>query len=209
MPRLGTQKSSVHALPSSHTLAVPTQLPALHASPLVHRLLSLHAVVSATGVKTQLPVPLLHASLVHALLSLQGVKVPAHTPPPHLSLWVHDLPSSQGVPLFKLVKTQLPLLVLQLSVVHALPSSQTLAVPAQAPVLQASPVVQALPSSQPVPSLRLVYTHTPLLVLQLSPVQALPSLHTLAVPPHVPLLHLSVSVQGLPSLQLLPSLRLG
>src|SRR2546425_926847 len=63
-----------------------------------------------------------------------------------------------------------------------LPSSQLRGVPGlQAPPWQVSAPLQALPSEQPVPSARGVWLHTPVIVLQLSVVQAFPSLQFASV----------------------------
>src|SRR4029079_4663289 len=70
---------------------------------------------------------------------------------------------------------------LQLSVVHALPSSQLIALPLwQVPPPHVSPEVQALPSAQD--ALLFVKTH-PVAASQLSFVHALPSSQLTAVPP--------------------------
>ena len=102
-------------------------------------------VPSATAGCWQLP--LLQLSAVQALLSLQLRAVPEHVPPPQTSPVVQPFPSSHDIVLF--VCVQLPLLVLQPSVVHTSLSLQLLAVPLpQDPPAQRSPMVQALPSSQ-------------------------------------------------------------
>ncbi len=85
------------------------------------------------------------------MLSLQTLAVPAQLPALHTSLAVQALPSLQLPPSTTATKAHLPLTVSQLSVVHALLSLQTVAMPAQVPVVQVSGVVQALPSSQAVP----------------------------------------------------------
>ncbi len=92
----------------------------------------------------------------------------------------------------------------QLSVVQTLLSLQTLATPPQMPLVQASAVVHARPSSHKVPSVTLPNTQTPVLGLQLSDVQALLSLQTLATPLQTPAWQVSPLVQALPSLQLPP-----
>lgn len=98
-----------------------------------------------------------------------------------------------------LAKTQ-PLAGEQLSVVQGLPSSQSRAGPAvQAPFAQTSPCVHALPSEQPS---GLCTNAQPLTGLQMSTVQALPSLHVSVLPAvQVPFLHTSFCVQALPSEQ--------
>ncbi len=63
---------------------------------------------------------------------------------------------------------------------QALLSLQTLAVPAQTPVMQASPLVQALPSLQTVASATLTWLQIPVAALQVSVVQVLLSLQAAA-----------------------------
>ena len=65
---------------------------------------------------------------------------------PQTSPTVHALPSSQSFVLF--VKTHNPFAALHESVVHTLPSLQTIAVPVHTPPEQTSPVVHRLPSLQ-------------------------------------------------------------
>ena len=77
------------------------------------------------GVNTQMPLLVLHASVVHGLLSSQVAVVMAHAQ---------------------------PVVGSQLSVVHALLSSQLSAVSLHLPALHALPLVHALPS---VPSIAL------------------------------------------------------
>jgi len=93
------------------------------------------------------PVPAVQESSVHTLPSSQLFAVPAQAPPEHTSLTEHASPSSQLAVLF--TYPQAPLLVSQLSLVQALPSSQFLAEPlTQDPPAQRSLRVQPLPSSQ-------------------------------------------------------------
>ena len=142
---------------------------------------------------------------VQAFASLQTLPVPAQTPAVHTSLLVQALPSLHVPPLAMLVKTQLPVLTSQVSVVQALLSLQVLAVPPHLPVVQVSGLVQALPSLQVVPSVALANKQLPVPVSHESLVQPLPSLQTLAVPPQLPAVQMSLAVQALPSLQALPS----
>ena len=89
----------------------------------------------------------------------------------------------------------------QLSNVQRSPSSQSITVPLQLPLLQTSPVVQAFPSSQAVPLLTSINTH-PVLGSQESTVQGLLSLQTIGDPAtHFPLLQTSSIVQAFPSSQ--------
>ena len=177
-------------VPEAHT-------PPLHASPTVHALPSSQVAVLLTCVQ---PVATLHASFVHALPSLQdtvgSIAVPLQAPAAHASLLVHALPSSQAS-VFGAYRQ--PVAGLQLSVVHKLPSLQTSAVPRQEPPLHVSPWLHALPTLQA--EVLLVNTQAPVAKLQLSVVQELLSLHTVAAPAaQAPLAHASPTVHGLPSL---------
>src|SRR5438093_1512137 len=115
---------------------------------------------------------MLHESVVQALKSLHTSALPG----PHA-------PALQASPL-----------------VQALPSSQALMLPGSHALLtQASPVVQKLPSSQA--ALLASFTQ-PIFLSQLSSVQRLPSLQSMAVPGTQALPpQVSPVVQGLPSLQ--------
>jgi hypothetical protein len=192
-PVVPLQLSVVQPLLSLHTLAAPLHAPEPHASVTVHGSPSSQPIVLLAN--TQLPVTPLQLSLVHALPSLQVLTVPAQAALPQTSPVVHGLPSSQGAVL--LVNTQAPVVRLQASPVHGLASLHTLAEPAQLPLAQTSLSVHRLPSSHA--AVLLANTHAPLVALQLSLVQGLLSLHTLAAPPHAPLLQASPVVHGLPS----------
>ena len=67
-----------------------THAPARQASFVVQVLLSSHGAV--LFVEVHVPSPS-HESSVHTLLSLQVYGVPAQTPPEHVSVCVHALPS--------------------------------------------------------------------------------------------------------------------
>jgi hypothetical protein len=116
---------------------------------------------------TQLPVPLLHESLVHKLLSLHTVALPglqaeaAHTSPTE-----HALPSLHGE---VLALNAQPSLASQLSSVQGLLSLQPSTLPdLHTPLEHASPTVHTLPSaSQVVPSLLATMPHLPVLVAQM------------------------------------------
>ncbi|MCC6620079.1 MAG: hypothetical protein IT385_02420 [Deltaproteobacteria bacterium] len=69
------------------------------------------------------------ASVVHSHRLGPG----SHTPAPHVSSTVHGLPSSQGLPSVAGPLEQVPLSGLQVSIVHALPSSHRRASPPHAP----------------------------------------------------------------------------
>jgi hypothetical protein len=93
-------------------LAAWTHAPLLQAS-LVHTLPSVQALASF-ATKTHDPFKVLHASSVHGLLSLQitGL-VPTHVPLWHASVCVQALPSVQDVPLVAFGFEQTPVPVLQ------------------------------------------------------------------------------------------------
>jgi hypothetical protein len=152
-PAVGLQLSVVHAFPSSGHVrsAPPTQAPPLHVSLVVQALPSSQD--PATGADVH-PVAGLQVSTVHALPSSGQVRAcPPHVPPLHVSFVVQALPSLQA-PVFGV--DEHPVVGLQLSVVHTLPSSaQTTGAPpvqaAAAPV-QTPGWVHALPSSQVEPA---------------------------------------------------------
>jgi len=127
-------------------------------------------------VKTH-PVAGLQVSVVHTLLSLQMMPVPAHTPAVHTSPLVQALPSLQTVPLATFVNTH-PVAGAQVSAVQALLSLHTSAVPPHTPLVHTSPVVQALPSLQAVPLATGVNTQALVVRLQMSLVHTLPSLQS-------------------------------
>jgi hypothetical protein len=196
-PVAGLHVSVVQTLPSLQTTPAPAwHVPPPQVSPDVQAFPSSQAIV--LFVKTH-PVAGLHESVVQALPSSQAIAVPPHAPPPQTSPDVHAFPSSQAIVLF--VKTH-PVAGLHASSVHTLPSSQTTGVPGwQAPPPQISPTVQASPSSQAF--VLFVNTH-PLTGLQLSVVQRLLSLHTIAAPGRqVPPPHVSPEVHAFPSSQAL------
>lgn len=148
-PFSGWQLALVQGPEPVQTAGLPGwQLPLLHVSPAVHALLSEHC--SALLVCVQ-PVAASQLSSVQNSLSSQGSGWPAEqTPLPQASPPVHASPSSQG-PLLSVCRQ--PLCGAQLSVVHALPSSQLSAAPeVQVPLLQPSSPLHASPSKQGVPA---------------------------------------------------------
>ena len=150
-------------------------MPPPQVSPVVHALPSSQAFVLL--VKTH-PAASVHVSVVQGLLSLQAIPTPAQAPPLQTSPDVQALPSSQA---FVLLVNTHPVAGLHVSVVHRLLSSQTTAAPGwQAPAPHVSPDVQALPSSQ---AIVLFVKTQPVAGLQLSVVQGLLSLQTIAAPP--------------------------
>ena len=195
-PVAGLQLSVVQTFPSSQVTGGPMHEPFEHVSPAVHAFRSLQAF--ALFVETH-PVAGSQLSVVHGLLSLQTAAAPArHAPNAHTSPIVHALPSSQASVL--LAKTH-PVAGLQLSVVHALPSSHTRGTPGwHVPPVHTSPTVQAFPSEQEFASF--VKTQPPVAGSQLSLVQGLLSLQTTPAPDrHAPMAQKSAAVHALPSSQ--------
>ena len=195
-PVAAMHESVVHGLPSSQSFCVPgSHWPALHASPVVHALLSVHGAV--LSVCTQ-PLAALQVSSVQGLPSLQPKAAPGtHTPPPHTSLTVQALSSLHGDVLLTCWQ---PPAALQVSVVHGLLSSHASAGPGtQPPPLHVSVVVQALPSLH---AAVLFTCWHPSLASQESLVQPLPSSHDSAAPAtQLPPLHASPCVHTDPSSQ--------
>jgi predicted membrane protein len=131
-PVAGSHASTVQGLLSLHESAVPAaHAPAaLHVSAPLQALPSEHAVPAVAGVLVQ-PVAGLHASLVHALLSLHESAVPAaHTPVAlQVSAPLQALPSEHAMPALTGVCEQPPVGA-QASAVQGLLSSHESAVPA-------------------------------------------------------------------------------
>ncbi len=118
-----------------------------------------------------------------------------HAPKP-----VQASPSSQPAP--TLITLRQPVAGRQLSAVQVLLSSQLAGtVPGwHAPPLQLSPMVQALPSEHGIPlKVNGLWTHAPLVPLQLSAVHAALSSQFFSTPRHVPPLQWSPTVHRLPS----------
>jgi hypothetical protein len=182
-------------LASSQVACVPAQTPPAQVSPVVHAFPSEHAAV--LFVCSHPPVLGSQLSVVHGLPSLQLNPVPGrHAPNAHTSPDVQPFPSSQAFEL--LLKTH-PVIVLQLSVVHALASSHTCGAPEHEPLEHVSPVVQASPSLH---TLVLFANTQPTAGLQLSFVQTLLSPQTFGPPGwHDPPEQTSPIVQAFPSEQ--------
>lgn len=175
-PLTGLQLSLVHRLLSSQFRALPgAQLRAAQASLTVQRLPSEQG--SELAACTQ-PCAVSQLSVVHGLASLQSTTVPARqVPPAHVSPLVHAEPSLQ---LALLLVTEQPLLTKQLSVVHTLPSSQSLGVcGVQTPFLQVSLMVHGLLS---VHGWVLLVNAQPLVGMQPSSVHGLPSAQVVGKP---------------------------
>jgi hypothetical protein len=139
--------------------------------------------------------------------------VPLQMPATQLSTVVHWFPSSQPSPSGLAGLLHVPVLGLQTpSVWHWSSNVQpTVPLPVQTPALHVSVGVHLLPSSQPVPSvlagllqMPVAASHTPAVWHWSSAVQP-----TAPPPVQMPVLHVSVLVQALLSLQTVPSVLLG
>ena len=142
-PLAGLQLSSVHTLPSLQLKGGPaTHEPPEQVSFVVHALPSVHGAVLLAYTH---PLAGLQLSSVHTLPSLQfRGRPPTHEPPEQVSFVVHALPSVHGAVLLAYTH---PVAGLQLSSVHAFPSSQMRAGPhTHEPPEQVSFCVHALPS---------------------------------------------------------------
>src|SRR5438128_24098 len=144
----GLQLSSVQTLLSSQFFApLPTHVPPLQTSVVVHGLPSLHGALLLVG--TQRPPPAgSHRRSVQTVLSSKFfASLPTHVPP--LPTSVVALALHAALPILLLVWTQPPATAgLQLSSVQTLLSSQFFApLPTHVPPLQTSVVVHGLPSS--------------------------------------------------------------
>ena len=199
LPVFGSHLSSVHLLPSSHTLPLPTfatQLASKHTLPLVQASPSSHATwaLLATGVVTHLPVLLSQASIVQGSASSHFTAVPfLQVAPKQVELVVHGLPSSQG-PLV-MTNVQSPFDA-QPSTVQGLPSSHLFVADTHLPAVHVSSLVHVLPSSHF--AVFAAWTQ-PVLASQLSSVQTLPSLQSVWAPAHLPPAHASFAVHSSPS----------
>jgi hypothetical protein len=176
----------------------------------LHALPSGHGVPFSTAVAAH-PVAGLQLSVVHTLPSLQTSGVPAaHTPAWQVSAPLQTLASAHAVPLATGVVVH-PVAGLQPSVVHTLPSLQTMGVPAvHAPAWHVSAPLQLLPSLHDVPFETTALLHAP--AEQVSVVHGFESLQSALMLHELqdgmgacwqPLTVLQESVvQALPSLQL-------
>jgi len=187
---------AVQGFASSHCAVLPacTQPVAAEQLSTVHVFASSHVAVMSPCWQ---PSPASQVSEVQALSSLQPVTAPLrHTPPLQASSTVHALPSEQATVLTPCVH---PVAGLHASSVQTLASSQSLVRPAQtAWPLHTSPIVQALPSSQ---NAAIPVWMQPLAATQISKVQTLLSSQGVTAPGmQIPPLHVSPTVQSLPSL---------
>ena len=180
----------------SQTLAPGTHWPAVHRSLPLHTSPSLQG-VELRAVNTHAPLAASQPSLVQSLPSAQmGAGPGAHAPLAHTSPAVHARPSLQLTPFGNAVNSQPPVVVLQWSAVHSLPSLQPgLRPEMQKPDLHTSLMVQASPSSHG--WLFGAKTQAPSVESQLSSVHGLSSPHTCTAPDaHTPAWHASPRVHG-------------
>jgi hypothetical protein len=179
-PTVGLQLSVVHGLPSLQARGVPAMhMPVWQVSAPLHTLASGHE--EPSGTTGLLQAPSVQMSLVHGLPSAQSAF------------------TTQGWHVGICVFWQ-PLTGVQVSVVQALPSLQSRAVPAlQTPFWQVSVPLQTLESAQEVPFSTGVLAH-PKTGSQVSVVQELPSLQSRTVPAlQTPFWQVSVPLQTLVS----------
>jgi hypothetical protein len=130
---------------------------------------------------------------------------PTHTPLTHVSVRVHALPSLHVLPLVGVGVEHSPVAGLQVPAVwHESPALQTTGFePTHAPLLHKSVCVHALPSLHEVVLGATGLEHTPVPGSQTPGTwHTSDAVHVTSFDPtHVPLLHVSVFVQALPSLQ--------
>jgi hypothetical protein len=167
-PVLGLHVPAVwHASLAAHVTGLdPVHTPAWHVSVFVHALPSLHDVpFAATGFE-QAPLVGSHVPATwHASLAAHTTGLaPVQTPPWHVSLVVHALPSLHAVPLAAVGLEHVPVPGSQVPATwHA-----SLAVhvtgfdPVHVPFWQLSLCVHALPSLQAVPFVAMGFEHAPL-----------------------------------------------
>lgn len=181
---------------------VPAQVPAAHASLIVHSSPSLQG-LPFTSAAAQLSAASSHDSTQLPSPSAPGQGLPAwllHDPSLQVSAPLQKAESSQAAVLFACAHTSEP--SLQESVVHTFASPQSRSAPAtQLPFWQASFTVQNEPSSQGVWSAAVPWVHSSACSSQASSVQSLASLQLRGEPAQVPPAHTSLLVQKDPSSQ--------
>lgn len=178
VPDFASQASTVQGLLSLQTVALPgAQVPLAHKSLTVQALPSVQA-LPVSAVKAHLPA--VQALLVQALLSSHSLAARQLPPQPLMALATHK-----------------PDLASQLSMVQgSLSSHGKTPLPVQLPPVQASDVVQVLPSLHGKPLVTGTKPQAPVVVTQASLVQALLSLHTVALPWQTPVLQASAVVHA-------------
>jgi hypothetical protein len=171
-----TQASAVHGLASSQTIGVLTQAPvagsqvsAVHGSASAHFGAPWQIGVVLPGIDTQVSPVVQGSPSLQVLPAGAGVKTQPPVAALHVSV-VHGLPSSQTIG----VEVQAPVAGLQISVEQGLPSLQLTGWP-QVPDWQVPPTVQALWSSHGLPFGAGVDWQSPVAGMHVSVVQGLPS----------------------------------
>src|SRR6266403_2150069 len=185
----------------------PTQVPDWQVSSNVHALPSLHAVPLALFGFEQTPVEGLHVpALWHWSCAVHVIAVPPQEPPWHVSLLVHLLPSSHVVPLALGGFEQVPVAASQVPTSwHWSSAVHTTAVPPQVPLWHVSSCVHLLPSSHVAPLALGGFEQVPVAASQVPTSWHWScAVHTTAVPPQVPLWHVSSCVHLLPSSHVVP-----
>ncbi len=191
------------------TAPPPPHVPLVHTSFAVQASVSLHLVPSTLAGFEQAPLVVLQTpTLWHWSLTLHTTGLlPTHTPAVlHVSVCVHLLPSSQapvltGFEQLPVVVSHAPAVWHWSLAVHdtALPGEQT-------PVLHVSALVHALPSLQLLPSVLIGFEQLPVVESQLPATWHWSlGVHVTEVPPHLPVLHTSVSVHRFLSSHPMPS----
>jgi hypothetical protein len=189
---------------------VPVHVPFWHESVCVHALPSLHGVPFAAAGLEQAPVLGLHVPAVwQESLAAQTTRFePVHTPDSHESFWVQAFPSLQFVPLASVGFEQVPLARSQVPAAWQAPLATQVTGfdPVHTPFSQVSVCVHAFPSLHVVPFAAGGVEHAPVAGLQVPATWQVSSAAqvTGSDPVQAPLWHVSLCVQALPSLQVVP-----
>src|SRR3989442_537182 len=206
----GLQLSAVHGLPSSHLRGLPLQTPPEQVSPVVQALPSLQALpLIFTGFEH---VPVLGSQVPTTLHWSEAVQttwlLPLHTPLWQVSVCVQALPSLQALPLAFAGFEHVPVAGLQVPEVGRASGRERakISVVAESLKKKGAGCLQALPSLQALPLAFAGFEHVKVDGLQVPAMwqwsEAVQSRGLLPV--HTPLWQVSVCVQALPSLQVLP-----
>jgi hypothetical protein len=204
-----------HAVSPGHPTAVPWHSPSLpQTSPVVHSEPSLQASPVRAPPPTQVPVLVSQVWAFRHMVAPGQVTFtePAQTPPVQVSGPVQALPSSQPVPFGRFAPpSHWPFAGLQLLAAwQAIPTAHVRVGPIMhTPFWQLSVVHRLLSTLQAVPLVLLIRVHIPVAASQLPAIwQAVSGQGTAPAPTHMPAWapppQLSVGVQALPSLQLVP-----
>ena len=170
MPVAGSQvPAEWHESLAVQAMVVPVHTPALHESPVVQALPSLHVAPSAFAGFEHMPVAgsQVPTEWQESLAVQAMVAPPVQTPALQESPVVQASPSLQAAPSALAGFEHIPVVESQVPAVWhwSLAAQVFVVVGVQTPALQASPVVQALPSLQVVPSAAVGLVHAPVVVL--------------------------------------------